>query len=108
MFEVVSEITPGAVKLAKVHAKQTTITELDQVFGIDNEHHVDHGKAFIDRVALYINVLQIIQHAPHNLPVCSAGEKAIVEFHGFTVLGDQPFPAILPGKDLAAIVRVQK
>ena len=49
MLQVVLEVAAGAVELPQLHAKQTAIAELVEVFGIDDQHHVDDRKAFVDR-----------------------------------------------------------
>jgi len=108
MAKVVFEIANGPSELPKLKTKKTAIAKLRDFFGIDHEHHVYNGKPFVKRVGLQINLLQVVEHAPQNLPIGDPCQKALVELDGISILLMEAIPAIFARQDLAAIKRIEK
>ena len=67
-----------------------------------------NGEAFIERMGPQINFLQIVQHAPQNLPVRDAAQKAVMEFDRIAISFVNAVAAIVAAEDLAAIERIEK
>src|SRR5712691_4495856 len=102
------QIANGTFKLSKLEAKKAAITELRDFFRVDHQHHVDNRERFIKGMRFQINLFQIVQHAPENLPIRDTRQKAFIEFDGIAVSFKKPFAAIVTRQDLAAIEGIEK
>src|SRR5690242_16948696 len=76
-FDVMFEIADGSAKLPELEAQQAAIAELRDLFRIDHQHHIDDGETFVEGVGLEVNLFQIVQHPPEDLPVRDASEHPL-------------------------------
>src|SRR5215468_2652606 len=108
MLEVMLEILAGPFKLTELKAEKAAVPELNEILGVDHQHHVDDGETLIGSVSLQVNVLQIVEHPPQNLTGRDTRKKPVAELQSVSIPFMQPAAAVVAGKDFTAVVRIDE
>ena len=108
MTQVMFEIANGSGKLPKLETKQAAVAKLRDFFWVHHQHHVYNCEPFVERMGFQINLFQVVEHTPENLPVGHAREKTFVELNGVAVSLKESIAAVVTRQDLAPVERIEK